>query len=850
MEPERNSPYWNAIVGNKWPEIPPSDWSALETTAREGAAAIDLLEIDQYRRAFDDRVRSSVGLQAVKDDMLRQRAHPQAFADALNAAADTFGHFSDLVYRTRNQILDIVERATSRAESASRAAENTEDKEEAEAARARIPGIIAAAKAEVEDVARTALGSISPSGLPSLAVIADVLGMPGPWEKEPQGGSGGPGRSGRPGRPADRHGHRPATEHPGKHDDDDDDSSAPRRPGPARPWPLDPMAPKPRLDDIVGLPEHQAQDRPISDVDTADRPADAPAAGAPVLQASNVTTPHTTSPSGSTTATTPVMPVVGHDGHADAAGSGSPRPHVVEASPESPGAAHDTDDADAPGSPLATGASRTRDETAGASATGPQAGAVPTDALIAAGLAMADADSAPPMALPLVTAPGASPGSSVSIPAAQSGSSAQGTQSGSGIPQSPARPTTPAAESKAPSVVPKVSAGVSAPAPSTAAPGAKSQPANRDEANRDDQRADAEPTDTGGSNELVRDAVGAAMTFAAAPSFVLGDRVDGDLVLARTILSGVLAAVDASVVGIGWAVSVMRHSGGISAFVTSNEGRGWLPAGLYLPRGVSTPWVWEVAEGSGWEGVADPARVLAEFALAWGRKSGANLAALASSEPIDVNMRRQLGDVPSAGEVGASSAMDLSAPRAGLVDRLGLVGAPALLDRAAATTAAEFGRRCMELATDAHVRLGQSGLGSVEAFGAPGLRERILLALGQGRQVLPDWWDELRDADDLLAATMLAHRADVSAVALGELRSEQSADRSGLTILRGMMFERRCDELVLLLENPPTRQSLRDVMYTHAQIVGHPFFGAPTSPGPAPDTTVVRRPTITAGPGR
>jgi hypothetical protein len=310
--------------------------------------------------------------------------------------------------------------------------------------------------------------------------------------------------------------------------------------------------------------------------------------------------------------------------------------------------------------------------------------------------------------------------------------------------------------------------------------------------------------------------------------------------------------VGSSVVGVGWAVSVMRHPSGISAFMTSNEGRGWLPAGLFLPREVSIPWVWEVAEGAGWEGVADPARVLAEFALAWGRKSGANLTALASSGRIDVNMRRQLGDVPSAGEVGASSAMDLSAPRGGLVDRLGLVGAPALLDRVAAATPAEFGRRCMELATDAHVRVGRAGLGSAEAFEAPALRERVLLALGKGREVSQDWWEELRDADDLLAATMLAQRTDVSAVALGELRSDQPTGHSasGLTALRGMVFERRCDELVLLMEDGPSRQGLRDATYAHAQVVGHPSFVAPVSRGPAPDAGTPRRPTITAGPGR
>ncbi|MFE7801058.1 hypothetical protein [Nocardia sp. NPDC057440] len=836
MEPERNSPYWNAIVDDNWPEIPPSDWSALEQTARDGAAALDLFEMDQHRRAFDERVRSSAGLQVVKDDMLSQRAHPQAFADALEAAADTFRDFSDLVYRTRNQILDIVERATRRADAESRTADSTEDKEEADAAKARIPGIIAAAKAEVEDVTRTAMNSISPTGLPTLALIADALGMPGPWEPGQAGGSGGPGK------------HRPATDHSGKHDDHG--PSAPHRPGEARPGPhgpsgpsgpygpYGPLGPRPPLDDILGMPEHQPRDRPISDLDAGDQPADGSTADSPVTSPSNASTPHTTVPAGATAAT-PFAPSSGHEDNSSTAPNAPARSGPMGSSSEPAAVEHgpaeaDTDVDAASGEPLAAGRARTPEE----ATSGTYPSGVPTAALAAAGLSMTEPDPALPMAMPMSGAP---LGSSVTASAAPSGSTAQAAQPGVGS-QAQVKPMAQSAESKAPSIVPKVSAG---PASNTVAPVAKSQSATSSDRG-------GEPAEESGSNELIRNVVGAAMTSAAAPSFVLGDRVDGDLVLARTILSGVLAAVGSSVVGIGWAVSVMRHPSGISAFVTSNEGRGWLPPGLYLPREVSTPWVWEVAEGSGWEGVADPARVLAEFALAWGRKSGANLTALASSETIDVNMRRQLGDVPSAGEVGASSAMDLTTSGAGRVDRLALVGAPALLDRANATPAAEIGRRSIELATDAHVRVGQAGLGSTQSFGTSGLRERILIALRQGHEVPQDWWEELRDADDLLAATMLSHRADVSAVALGELRSEQTAGRSAsdLTTLRGMVFERRCDEIVLLLEDAPSRQSLRDAIYAHAQIIGHPSFVAPTSPGPAPAVTAARRPTITAGPGR
>jgi hypothetical protein len=39
-----------------------------------------------------------------------------------------------------------------------------------------------------------------------------------------------------------------------------------------------------------------------------------------------------------------------------------------------------------------------------------------------------------------------------------------------------------------------------------------------------------------------------------------------------------------------------------------------------------------------------------------------------------------------------------------------------------------------------------------------------------------------------------------------------------------MIFERRCNELVLLLADEPERQSLRDAIYAHEQIVEHPQF--------------------------
>lgn len=329
-----------------------------------------------------------------------------------------------------------------------------------------------------------------------------------------------------------------------------------------------------------------------------------------------------------------------------------------------------------------------------------------------------------------------------------------------------------------------------------------------------------------------------------------GERLNGDLVLARSLLGSILAAVDATAMGPAWAVSIMRHSAGVSAFVTSDEGRGWLPAGIFLPREMSTPWVWSVSDGSAWEGIVDPARIIVEFGLAWGAKSGARLSALVSSRPIDAGMVRQLGDLPVQGSVPALPTMDFGSPATGLTDRLGLVGAQQVQDRVEAIVPERIGDRCVDLAVDAHARVGQVSSDVSRSLGASAIRERILAAVRQVRAVPQEWWGELRDADDLIAASMLAMRADVSRVPLGELRAESADGRSASAsaTLRSMVFERRADELVLLLAAEPTRQVLRDAVYAHGQLVDHPRFAQLAAA--AARAAAVRRPTITAPPGR
>ncbi|MEV0032761.1 hypothetical protein [Nocardia sp. NPDC050793] len=322
-------------------------------------------------------------------------------------------------------------------------------------------------------------------------------------------------------------------------------------------------------------------------------------------------------------------------------------------------------------------------------------------------------------------------------------------------------------------------------------------------------------------------AVAAAKDKATGAGYVVGDEVNDDLVLARTLLGAVLAAVDGSVVGLSWAVAVMRGPSGTGVFITSNEGRGWLPAGLFLPHEVSTPWLWDEVlgadDGDGrasvrWEGISDPARILVEFAEMWGPLADARLSALASSGPIDSSLRARLDEVAVAGMVGPTFDIDLRVPASGTADRLRVAGSAPALENAAAVEDSRLRQKCIELAVQAHERLGQ---GPPAAAEARIMRERILAVIQAGEQVPSSWWEELRDADHLLAAAMVPRRADVGRVELGQLRAD-SAD----PVLSQLVFERRCDELVLLLEGEQTRQHLRDATYAHDQIVRHPIFAA------------------------
>lgn len=839
MAPEQTSPHWNRIVGDDWPQIPPSAWHGLASSAREGAEALNLSDVEQARHGFDEAVRRSVGLAEIRRALVALEKNPRAFAEALSAAADTFDTFGEVVRRTRNQILDVVDNADDRIDQATRGDNNDDgeegDEAEAEADRQATEAILAEARGDVVDIVNAALNSLGPQGLPRLDDIAEALGQPGPWRPGGQvphvprrrpGAPGGPGRHEHPDR------HTPGYE------------NGPWVPGferPVLPNPVlgqilidllddllhpgaDPVGPQPPPSVDIRLPVDAGEMPGGPAVSGPAAPEPGPVAGGSGHGAPGFAPP---GPRMETGAPQPEAP-------ADNGSTAGTEATTVDAAPAEPAAeetagsevssqpdrevavADDAGSTDAWGALRAAGTQSEQDsgESSAASAVPP---VFPAAMASAAGVTAAPAVSA---------APGGGTGAQANAAPAAGSATAAGTVSSAQAGRGAAPPVeahrAPGATGKA------LSSGSSA--VSAASPGKQPVPV-----------PDGDAGAGRSAGEFVQSAVGAAMLSASAPSFVVGERVDGDLVLARTLLGGIRAATDSWVVGVDWAVAVLRHPSGVSAFVTSNEGRGWLPARLHLPSEVSLPWLWAVAEGSGWEGVADPARVLVEFAIAWGAKSGAKLSALASSQPIDPLLGRQLGTVALAGSVPSSDTMDLRSPASGTLDRLGITAAAGLLDRAAKVADNDIAVRCLELAVDAHTRVARADFPAVDTMDAPAIRLRILRALRDGRNFADSWWEEIQDADDLIAATVLGHRADTGRIGLGELRSD-AADLdpgSELSLLRTLTFQRRCNELVLLLAEERSRQTLRDAVYAHAQVLGHPLFAPPPKAAPAPRRATV-----------
>ncbi|MGW4241935.1 type VII secretion target [Nocardia sp. NPDC004722] len=179
-----------------------------------------------------------------------------------------------------------------------------------------------------------------------------------------------------------------------------------------------------------------------------------------------------------------------------------------------------------------------------------------------------------------------------------------------------------------------------------------------------------------------------------------------ELWLVRTVLAATLAAVDDSVPGLEWAAAVATIGVGTGVLLTSTEGRGWLPPGLFLPSGIIIPWHWDAAPDeqspkslATLSDGADPAAMLTDFASIVHPRRGFRITTLASSMDVSDGIRAALGkNVAVAHRVTAAEAqVDFSAPSPGLVDRLALTGSDTARERAITVPDANIRAVCAEL---------------------------------------------------------------------------------------------------------------------------------------------------------
>ncbi|WP_454196037.1 type VII secretion target [Nocardia sp. Marseille-Q1738] len=351
-------------------------------------------------------------------------------------------------------------------------------------------------------------------------------------------------------------------------------------------------------------------------------------------------------------------------------------------------------------------------------------------------------------------------------------------------------------------------------------------------------------TDNTGTND------GTAM---ARPGVGFGGRDDGrettppratdssdekDLDLARRQLSTIINTAP-DMRGLDWAVSVMRAGDLVQTFVTSNHGRGWLPAGVQLPSTIATPWAPKIAntlDGAeiAWEGASDPARILVEFGSVWGPRHQSRMTALVTTGPLDESLRSAVPDAAVEGDI--TPGLYPVDTTAGLVDRLSIYSSGGLDSEIDTVPDTMIRAGIAGLASDAHARVGRRNRDGGELRQ---LRERLLTQLARGQAIPSAWWAELRHTD----ATRTEQHLSTAAFSGAEPSPGQAPE-----VARTLALELHADELLLLLANEPSRQLLRDAAYSYAQIVNHPLLAAGSSDATPASPTTITAPTTVAPP--
>ncbi|VBA62435.1 hypothetical protein LAUMK41_05826 [Mycobacterium attenuatum] len=205
---------------------------------------------------------------------------------------------------------------------------------------------------------------------------------------------------------------------------------------------------------------------------------------------------------------------------------------------------------------------------------------------------------------------------------------------------------------------------------------------------------------------------------------------------------------------VDWAVGVFRREGGMEKLVISNEGSGYVPWGVFLPREtrlVVTDPVVDRSFRDAWFGCPDPARVLVEYSKLR-VEGGWNLVAAATTGPVDhlriagVEHPGRCTDERNPYEHRTAQPLDamhvhrLQSEYADLYARLNRVAEKATRDQIE-TVMLPLAHVLVSLAR------GTDGPGESIGGDEPSARQRLLSAwsaIHSGELPVPEWWDAYR----------------------------------------------------------------------------------------------------------
>ncbi|WP_069164511.1 hypothetical protein [Nocardia altamirensis] len=306
----------------------------------------------------------------------------------------------------------------------------------------------------------------------------------------------------------------------------------------------------------------------------------------------------------------------------------------------------------------------------------------------------------------------------------------------------------------------------------------------------------------------IRDGAAAAFVAASPSAGLISAPVNVALLHAKTLLSGILAVPGALVTE--WAVGVLRAGviGAPSYVVTSTRGRGWLPRGLHLPVEIALPWVGQTElDSQQWQGLADPTRIIAEYATLMSERFGTELAAVAASVPSA--LKNALPDEAAFAHSSlADPDIDLAGPTPATMHRLQATW-PHMVEQIESVDQARVFDECLGLAWSAADTTPCWDVASPAGYTCVQLRGLILQALHHHTPVDPQWWVELAEADVLLdEAARACRRSPGPSVPYGALPTEDP---------QFAMISAECaaNETVLLLREDP---ALADVYYAYRQL--------------------------------